>query len=213
MTKLEECCPWKHSLKAILYNFLPVAEDCLIILYISQGVFFLDLIAVRKCLNAFWSSESLHQTWYYCKSDHCVVSFVHWPHKLRSTLGNPEKKNTHQMQHLLRLTIRDAAPERHQVRPESLEPFKRNPLTHQVRWKTKTMPYEIGFPMILTSGAFLTINLINKPAMNYRRILIAAVFILYIQWKKTVKNGTSWRHKTLSASAIKKQETRTKTNQ
>ena len=26
--------------------------------------------------------------------------------------------------------------------------------------------------------------------MNYRRILIAAVFILYIQWKKTIKNMT-----------------------
>ena len=44
--------------------------------------------------------------------------------------------------------------------------------------------------------------------MNYRRILIAAVFILYIQWKKTVKNVTSWRHKTLSASAIRKQVSR-----
>ena len=28
-----------------------------------------------------------------------------------------------------------------------------NPLTHRVSWKTKTMPTEIGFPMILTSGA------------------------------------------------------------
>ena len=44
--------------------------------------------------------------------------------------------------------------------------------------------------------------------MNYRRILIAAVFILYIQWKKTVKNVTSWRHKTLSASANRKQVSR-----
>ena len=68
------------------------------------------------------------------------------------------------------------------------------------------MPYEIGFPMILTSGAFLTTNPINKPAMNYRRILIAAVFILYMQW--TVKNMTSWRRKTPSASAIRKQISR-----
>ena len=44
--------------------------------------------------------------------------------------------------------------------------------------------------------------------MNYRRILIAAVFILFIQWKKTVKNMTSWRHKTLSGSAIRKQVSR-----
>ena len=44
--------------------------------------------------------------------------------------------------------------------------------------------------------------------MNYRRILMAAVFILYIHWEKRVKNMTSWRHKTLSASAIRKQVSR-----
>ena len=48
--------------------------------------------------------------------------------------------------------------------------------------------------MILTSGPFLNHNFNKRPAMNYRRIN------LYIQWKMTVKNMTSWRHKTLSAS-------------
>ena len=42
-------------------------------------------------------------------------------------------------------------PEGHQVRPESLAPFKPSYASS----KTKTMPYEIGFPRILTSGAFL----------------------------------------------------------
>ena len=35
---------------------------------------------------------------------------------------------------------------------------------------------------------FSTKNAINKLAMNKRTLLISAVFILYIQWKKTVKN-------------------------
>ena len=48
---------------------------------------------------------------------------------------------------------------------------------------------------------FSTKNPKNKLAMNNRRLLVAD-FILYIQWKKTVKNITSW-HKTLSASAVK----------
>ena len=34
------------------------------------------------------------------------------------------KKNKYQIQYLLRLTIRDAAPESYQVRPESLETFE-----------------------------------------------------------------------------------------
>ena len=36
-----------------------------------------------KCLKAFQSSVSFYQTWYYCKSDHCLV------HKLRR--GNLKK--------------------------------------------------------------------------------------------------------------------------
>ena len=66
---------------------------------------------------------------------------------------------------------------------------------HQARWKTKTMPSE------RQATYFSTKNPINKLAMNNRRLLIGAVFH-YIQWKKTVKNITSW-HKTLSASAVK----------
>ena len=49
---------------------------------------------------------------------------------------------------------------------------------------------------------FSTKNPINKPAMSKRRLLVAAVFPRYIQWKKTVKNITSWL-KTLSASLVK----------
>ena len=52
---------------------------------------------------------------------------------------------------------------------------------------------------------FSTINTINKPALNYRRILIAAVSFCTSSRKKTVKNMISWRYKTLSASAIRKQ--------
>ena len=60
---------------------------------------------------------------------------------------------------------------------------------------------EIGFPMTLTSGAFLN-QKPNKQTMNNRSILIAAVFHkLYIQWKKTVKTITRL-YKTPSASAI-----------
>ena len=70
------------------------------------------------------------------------------------------------------LTIWDAAPVSYQVRPESLE-GRFNP--HPARWKTKTMSSEIKFPT-LTSGTFSTKNSINKPAMNNRRLLIAAVF-------------------------------------
>ena len=48
--------------------------------------------------------------------------------------------------------MRDAAPESYQGRPESLETFE--PLTHQARWKTKTMPSQNRFPT-LTSDASL----------------------------------------------------------
>ena len=55
----------------------------------------------------------------------------------------------------------------------------------------------------LQATHFSTKNLVNKPAMNNRRLLIAAVLnILYILREKTVKNITSW-HKTLSALAVK----------
>ena len=38
--------------------------------------------------------------------------------------------------------------------------------------------------------------------MNKRRLFIVAKFMLYIQWKKTIKNITSW-HKTLLAWVVK----------
>ena len=61
------------------------------------------------------------------------------------------------------------------------------------------MPAEIGFPT-LTNEAFVN-QKPNKQTMNNRRLLIGGVFH-YIQWKKTVKNITSW-HKTLPASPAK----------
>ena len=78
-----------------------------------------------------------------------------------------------------------------------------NPITHQARCKTKTMPSEIGFPMTLTSGAFLNQNPINKPARNNKRILKAAVIHFLHPMEKDNWNITRW-HKTLSASAISK---------
>ena len=48
--------------------------------------------------------------------------------------------------------------------------------THQARWKTKTMPSEIGFLLFRLWQVmyFSTKNPINKLAMNNRRLLIAA---------------------------------------
>ena len=56
------------------------------------------------------------------------------------------------------------------------------------------MPYEIGFPMILTSGAFLN-HKANKQTS----------YIHFVHPVEKVNNMTRWGHKTLSASAIRKQ--------
>ena len=50
---------------------------------------------------------------------------------------------------------------------------------------------------------FSTKNPINKPTMNNRRILVAAVFHFVHPVERTVQNITRW-HKTLPASAISK---------
>ena len=63
------------------------------------------------------------------------------------------------------------------------------------------MPSEIKFPT-LTSSAFLNQNSIKKPAMNKRRLLIAAVFHFVNPVEKELIIITS-SHKTLSASAVK----------
>ena len=62
-----------------------------------------------------------------------------------------------------------------------------NPLTHQARWKTKTMPSE--------SDAFLN-QKPNKQTSHWitlRSLLIAAVFPFVYPVEKTVKNITSWQ--------------------
>ena len=56
----------------------------------------------------------------------------------------------------------------------------------------------------LSCGAFLNHNLVNKPAENSKRMLIAAVFHFVDQVQKKGKNITRWL-KTLSASAISEQ--------
>ena len=64
-----------------------------------------------------------------------------------------EVKNKHQIQQLLRLTTRDAAPERYQLRPVSLQ-------TLQPSYALSKVKNEIGFPT-LTSDVFLNQKL-NK---------------------------------------------------
>ena len=78
-------------------------------------------------------------------------------------------KNKHQIQQLLRLTTRDAAPERYQLRPVSLQTLQ--PSYALSKMKTKTMQSE---NRIFDFDS--TKNPINKLAMNNRRLLIAAEF-------------------------------------
>ena len=70
---------------------------------------------------------------------------------------------------MLRLTIQDAAPERYQVRPESLETFKPSYASSKVKNDNNAIQNS-------QATYFSTKNPINKPAMNNRRLLIAAVF-------------------------------------
>ena len=51
------------------------------------------------------------------------------------------------------------------------------------------MPSEIGFPMTLTSGAFVNKMRNKKPAMNYRTILIAAVLHFVHQVERQFKTS------------------------
>ena len=108
-----------------------------------------------------------------------IVSCINWLHKPRSTLGNRTQKKTYQRLYLPRLTSRDAAPEGHQVRPELLETFQPSYTSNKGKWESsflKTMPSEIGyFQWLWQAVHFSTKSAINKLAMNYRRILIAAV--------------------------------------
>ena len=69
------------------------------------------------------------------------------PHKPYARVQETEKK-THQRQQFLRLTSRDAASEF-----STLLRFKQGQVSNCSF--LKTMPAEIGFPMTLTSGAFV----------------------------------------------------------
>ena len=59
--------------------------------------------------------------------------------------------------------------------------------------------------MTLTSGAFVKKSAINKPAMNYRTVLIAAVFPLVHQVEKdifTVLEKDSLKHLKLTQNSV-----------
>ena len=138
------------------------------------------------------------------------------PHKLRSTSGNRKKKNTHTSKTIIAQAYQSRCCFwRSSSVPESLETFQPSYASSKGKWVSsflKTMPSEIGFPMTLTSGAFLNQKR-NKQTSHelHRTILLAALFHLVHQVEKTVKNITRW-HKTLSASAISKQVSRRCTN-
>ena len=91
---------------------------------------------------------------------HVVTSLLVYklkPHKVRSTSGNRKRSTSKTI--IAQATSRDAASEHHQVRSESLETFQPSLYaSSKGKWVSsflKTTPSEIGFPMTLTSGAFL----------------------------------------------------------
>ena len=70
--------------------------------------------------------------------------------------------------------------------PGSLETFQPFYPSTKGKWVSsflKTMSSEIGFPMTLASGAFVNKKR-NKRTMNYKTILIAAVFHFVYQVEK-----------------------------
>ena len=87
-----------------------------------------------------------------CRLDHCSCINLS---RINHTLDfRKPKKKTHQRQQFLRLTSRDAASEGHQV----FQNFQPSYASSKGKWVSsflKTMPSEIGFPMTLTSGAFV----------------------------------------------------------
>ena len=71
---------------------------------------------------------------------------------------------------------------------------------NQARWKKEKMPFETGFPIILTSGAFLN-HKPNKQTSHELQKNLDSSSIHFVQM-------TRWRHKTLSTSAIRMQVSR-----
>ena len=89
------------------------------------------------------------------KTKRILVVVVKWRHRANGLLETGKKKHT------ANWVITQAYQSRCSCwRPSSFKGQNHvsllNPLTHQASWKTKTMPYEIGLPMILTSGLFLS---------------------------------------------------------
>ena len=83
-------------------------------------------------------------------------------------------KNEHQVQQLPGLTIRDAAPESYEVRPESLETFEPSYASSKVKNENDAIRNRISdFDKRRISQPKKPIN---KLAMNNRRLPIAAAF-------------------------------------
>ena len=70
--------------------------------------------------------------------------------------------------------MRDAAPESYDLRPESLETFEPSYASNKVKNENDAIRNRISD--FAKATYFSTKNPINKPAMNNRRLLMAAVF-------------------------------------
>ena len=95
--------------------------------------------------------------------------------------------------------------------PESLETFQPSYASSKGKWVSsflKTMPSEIGFPMTLTSGAFVNKKRNKQTSHELQNNLDSScISFCTPSRKRQFKNITRW-HKTLSAPAISKQVSR-----
>ena len=90
------------------------------------------------------------------------------------------KKKTHQRQYLLRFTSRDAASEGHQVLQNRLRLFNPEYAPSKGKWCHPKSDFQWLWQAVHLS----TKSAINKPAMNFRTILLAAVFHFVYQVEK-----------------------------
>ena len=141
------------------------------LLNILRNLFFES--AVKKCLKAFY-------TWYYCRLDHCSCIINHTLDFRKPKKKKHIKDNNCSGLPVEMLLLKVIKCSRIAWDFSTLLLLKQE----QVSSFLKTMPSEIGFPMTLTSGAFLNKKRNKQTAMNYRTILIAAVFQLVHQVEK-----------------------------
>ena len=103
------------------------------------------------------------------------------------------------IQLLLRLTFRDSVPESYQGRPQLLETFKPSYALSKVKSENDAMRNRIT--EFWQATHFSTKNPINKPAMNNRRLLIAAVFhFVHPEEKDSKKQQVDTKHCQLQLS-------------